>query len=270
VTQSGAIWLSDLQHANDPKELQLGEIAEQVLSELIEKEVDRPDWQAAYNQISFRLNRLRPRFGVHSFSLSLKSDQLPMWQEYTDRGRGYCIGFRPTAFNHMPVRVQKVAYVNPTDLQAIYLEIEEIARPLVGHHDDFLKEIAQVTQLLCRITSVKDDSWEHENEVRLIFSSMARPNDFEGKPSLPVALLPDGTNVYPDDPLLRERDGIKVPYFAKPFGRMRAGVWSPSGAIGSVIIGPNNSRSEDEVAQYLSDKGYVNFNVSKSRCSFRP
>lgn len=270
ITESGAIWLTDLQHANDPRELQLAKIIEQVMSELLEKTTQKPEWQDVYRQLHYRLQRLRQRFGMYSFSLSLKGDQLPMWQEYTDRGRGFCIGFRASAFNHMPLRVQKVAYAAPSYFGSIHPEIERIATPLVGHETEFIREIEPVTELLSLITSVKDDTWEHEAEVRLIFSSMARPDDFDGEPSIPVGLLRDGTAVYPADPLLRRRDGVSVPYFSKPFGRMRQGTWNPSRSIARVIIGPNNSRSVSEVEAYLVKIGYSDFEVVKSRCAFRP
>jgi hypothetical protein len=141
---------------------------------------------------------------------------------------------------------------------------------LVGTAGDLLNQIEPVTNLLCRITAVKEDSWQHEDEVRLIFSSMAKPSDFEDGPSFPVGMFRDGGFVYPADPLLRERDGVQVPYFSKPFGRLRNGLWDPSGAIQSVIIGPNNRRSVDEVSKYLQIKGYRGFDVVRSRCSFRP
>lgn len=270
ITGSGSIWLTDLQHANDPKELQLAEIIEQVMNELLDKASDLPEWQAVYRQLQYRLQRLRQRFGMYSFSLSLKGDQLPMWQEYTDRGRGFCIGFRGSAFNHMPLRVQKVTYATPSHLGSLHPEIERIAKPLVGHETDFIAEIGPMTELLSLITSVKDDTWAHEAEVRLIFSSMARPDDFDGEPPIPVSLLRDGTPVYPADPLLRMRDGLSVPYFSKPFGRMQQGTWDPSRSIARVIIGPNNNRSVSEVEAYLRRIGYRDFEVVTSRCAFRP
>jgi hypothetical protein len=270
ITESGSIWLTDLQHANDPKELQLAKIIEQVMSELLEKATDAPEWQAVYHQLRYRLERLRQRFGMYSFSLSLNGDRLPMWQEYTDRGRGYCIGFRASAFNHMPLRVQKVTYAAPTYLGSLHPEVERIAQPLVGHETDFIREVEPVTDLLSLITSVKDDTWEHEAEVRLIFSSMARPEDFDGGPLIPVGLLGDGTPIYPADPQLRKRDGLSVPYFSKPFGRVQQGKWDPSRSITRVTIGPNNSRSPSEVEAYLRKTGYRDFEVVKSRCAFRP
>jgi hypothetical protein len=270
ITESGSIWLTDLQHANDPKELQLAEIIEQVMNELHDKAADMPERQAVYRQLQYRLQHLRQRFGMYSFSLSLSGDRLPMWQEYTDRGRGYCIGFRASAFNHMPLRVQKVAYATPAYLGSLHPEVERIAQPLVGHEADLLREIEPVTELLSLITSVKDDTWEHEAEVRLIFSSMARPDDFDGEPIIPIGLLGDGTPVYTADPQLRRRDGISVPYFSKPFGRVQQETWDHSRSITRVTIGPNNSHSPSEVEAYLRKTGYRDFEVVKSRCAFRP
>jgi len=106
--------------------------------------------------------------------------------------------------------------------------------------------------------------------VRLIFASMAKPSGFEGGPSFPVEMYGDGRFVYPADPLLRERDGVQIPYFSKPFGRLRGGVWNASGAIQSVIIGPNNPRTVDEVAAAMQMKGYQGVGVVRSRCAFRP
>lgn len=270
ILGSGSIWLSDLQHANDPKELQLAELITQVMDELVENETTASEVKATYAYLRSRLESLRARFGMYSFSLSLRGDQLPMWQEYTDRGRGYCIGFRGSAFNHMPLRVQRVKYVGSEYLGSIHSEVVEIVRPFVGHENDLIREIEPVTRLLTLITSVKDEAWAHEDEVRLIFSSMAKPADFDGKPTIPVGLLRDGTEVYPADPLTRDRNGLQVPYFEKPFGRMRASTWDSSRAISHVLVGPNNSRSIDEVTEDLRAKGYKDFQVSRSRCAFRP
>ena len=270
ICATGSIWLTDLQHANDPKELQLATVIQQVMSELESDPKVPPVLRSVYRQLQSRLERLRSRFGMYSSSFSLNGDQLPMWQEYTDRGRGYCIGFRATAFNHMPLRIQRVVYANPSYFEAIHPQIEAIAAPLAGHHNDFLKEIEPITSILSLITSVKDDTWAHECEVRLIFSSMAKPADFDGEPMMPVSELRDGTPVFPADPAVRERAGVQVPYFSKPFGRMRGSQWDPSFAISHVLIGPNNQKSADEVAEGLHAKGYRGFEVARSRCAFRP
>ncbi|TAV05568.1 DUF2971 domain-containing protein [Rhizobium ruizarguesonis] len=271
ILGSGSIWLSDLQHANDPKELQLAEVIDNLMGELVAEETIAPELKATYARLQNRLQLLKARFGMYSFSLSLREDQLPMWQEYTDRGRGYCIGFRASTFNHMPLRVQRVRYVGGGHLGPIHSAIEEIASPFVGHEGDFVREVEPVTRLLTLITSVKDDTWAHEDEVRLIFSSMVKPADFDGQSMIPVGLLRDGTGVYPEDPLTRERNGVRVPYFSKPFGRMWASnLWDPSRAISHVVVGPNNNRSIDEITQDLRAKGYRDFQVTRSRCAFRP
>lgn len=270
ITESGAIWLTDLQHANDPKELQLAAVIDRTMSELVQMETTTPEIKSTYLQLQHRLQNLRSRFGMYSFSLSLRGDELPMWQEYTNRGRGYCIGFRASAFNHMPLRVQRVNYVAPNYFGAIHSLIDEIARPFVGHENNFLKEIEPITRLLTLITSVKDNTWAHEDEVRLIFSQTVRPSDFEGQPMFPISQLPDGTEVLPSNPLTRMRNGMQVPYFMKSFGRMRSSGWDASGAISHVFVGPNNSSPINLVNENLSTKGYRNFVVQKSRCAFRP
>jgi hypothetical protein len=272
ITSTGAIWISDLQHANDPKELQLAKVIDQVMSELAELETTAPELKAIYPYLQSRLQLAKSRFGMYSFSLSLRGDQLPMWQEYTDRGRGFCIGFRASAFNHMPLRVQRVRYVRHDYFGSIHSEIEEIVSPLVGDQGNVFKDIEPMTRLLSLITSVKDDTWEHEDEVRLIFSSMAKPSDYEkGETILPIGQLRDGTEVYPADPLIRERNGSQVPYFMKPFGRMRSpSEWDSSRAISQVIVGANNDRSIDQITEDLRKKGYSDFQVTRSRCAFRP
>jgi len=270
ITASGSIWLTDLQYANDPKELQLAEVIDGVMSEITDSGTTALAVKATYRHLKRRLHLLRPRFGMYSFSLSLRGDQLPMWQEYTERGRGFCIGFRASAFNDMPLRIQRVNYVRPDYFGSLHLKVEEISRPLVGNENDFMKEIGPVTSILAMITSTKDDTWAHEDEVRLIFSSMAKPIDFIGVPSFPVSILRDGTKVYPADPLVRERNGSQVPYFMKPFGRMRTSLWDCSRAISHVIIGPNNESTPEKIEDNLLKLGYRGFEVTKSRCAFRP
>lgn len=269
ITKSGSIWLTDLQCANDPKELQLAKVIETLMLELISASETDAELRATYEDLVPHLKRLRAKFGLNSFSLSLKGDQLPMWQEYTDRGSGFCIAFRATAFNHMPLRIQKVQYVSQYHLGSLHSRVESIVRPLVGHLTDQIAQIHTVSELLSLVSSVKDEPWQHEEEVRLVFSSMVRPEDFEPGMIMPISVLPDGTSVFPENPLLRERDGEQVPYYIKPFGRFNESKWNASGAIAQVIIGPNNTSSTNEMRDYLLGLGYKNFEVVHSRCAFR-
>lgn len=269
ITENGSVWLSDLQYSNDPKELQLVAVIETLMLELIRDPKTPADLRATYKSLVPRIQTYRPNLALNSFSLSLKGDQLPMWQEYTDRGRGFCIAFRATAFNDMPLRVQKVQYVSPDYFGLLHGQVEAIVRPLVGSDPNQIEQIINASQLFALATSVKDETWRHEEEVRLIFSSSARPGDFDpGKP-LPISLLQDGTPVFPENALYRERLGQKVPYHVKPFGRLRERKWDASGAIERVIIGPNNTCLITEVRDYLLGLGYRNFEVIQSRCAFR-
>lgn len=269
IAESRSIWLTNLQYANDPRELQLAAVIETLMLELIQDSKTSVGLRATYRSLIPGLQRQRTRSGFHSFSLSLKGDQLPMWQEYTDRGHGFCIAFRATAFNDMPLRVQKVRYVSPAYFGSVHGRVEEIVRPLAGGKHNQVQEAIAKSELLRLATSVKDDTWEHENEVRLVFACSVRPGDFNEESIWPVSMMPNGTPVLPEDPLYRERSGKKVPYHVKPFGHWREGKWDASGAIDRVIVGPNCTRSIGEVRDYLSWLGYRNFEVIHSRCTFR-
>jgi hypothetical protein len=264
ITANGSLWLSDLQHANDPKELQLAAVLDTVISQLIARS-NSPRERAAYASVKIDLSNMRNRFGMYSSSLSLKCDQLPMWQEYTDRGRGFVIGFRPSAFNDMPLRIQRVRYVAENYFDALHDDVSAIVAPLFGSHTDFVARIGPVTQLLTLITAVKDNSWQHEDEIRLLFSDMAKEPT-----GLPIGWLRDGTEVYTEAPQHRNRDGVDIPYFSKPFGRYRSRQWDTRGAISLVVLGPNNTSSIDDVSAKLKERGYRRFDVVRSRCAFRP
>ncbi len=269
ITESSSIWLSDLRFANDPKELQLAEVIETLMQELVCEPKTSVEVRSACEALGPRLRRFRNRGGINSFSLSLEADQLPMWQEYTDRGRGFCIGFRATTFNHMPLRIQKVEYVQEDYFGCLHDRVRALVHPLVGHEYDQIKQSLAASEILSLATSVKDHTWQHEKEVRLVFASMARPSDFEPGQRFQIAEFADGTPVYPEDPLYRGRDSEKVPYHVKPFGRLREGVWDASSAIETVIVGSNNVRAIDEVKDNLLGRGYKNFEVVQSKCVFR-
>ncbi|WP_368517501.1 DUF2971 domain-containing protein [Rhizobium sp.] len=268
ITANGSIWLSDLQHANDPKELQLSAVIDGVISELI-RDAPSASVRITYARMKTEMKRLAGRFGLYSFSLSLTSDRLPMWQEYTDRGRGYIIGFRPSSFSDMPVRVQRVKYVQPNYFGTLHSDIASIIAPLAGKAWNFLQSVEPVAQLLSLITATKDDTWRHEDEVRLIFSNLTDTNDKETR-SLPIAMRKDGSSIYSRPPLLRKRDGTDIPYYSMEFGRYRTARWDASGAIAQVIVGPNNPCTIEEVEDNLREKGYHGVSVQKSRCAFRP
>ena len=269
ITQNGSIWLSDLRFANDPKELQLADVIEMLMRNLIEDSATSADLRSACEALVPRMRHFRDRWGLNSFSLSLKADQLPMWQEYTDRGRGFCIGFRATAFNHMPLRIQKVLYVSDGYFGTVGDRVKALLNPLIGQDYNEVEQILASSRITSLATSVKDHSWQHEEEIRLIFSSTTRPTDFEPGRTFPIGELPDGTAVFAQEPLYRDRDGSVVPYHVKPFGHLRAGRWDASRAIKTVILGPNNTRSTDDVTGDLLGYGYRDFEVIRSRCAFR-
>lgn len=269
IIESGAIWMSDLRFANDPKELRLLSNLEHVLEQKALQTSCLPHHQAIYGALYQQIQKVRPKMGMCSFSLSLKSDQLPMWQEYTERGRGYCVGFKASAFNHMHLRVQKVAYVSPIYDNLIDAQVDQTLKPfLVSKTTAF--DIPLISgELACLATSIKDQSWAHEQEVRLLFSSVARVQDIDARFLLRMGQSRNAQDLLPATPEYRERDGHSVPFHIRPFGKRSENGWIPFGAITEVIVGPNNTKSPKEVSLYLQERGYLNVKVRRSDCAFR-
>ena len=270
ITGTGKIWLTDLQHMNDPKELQLYSVILSILDMLSEDPAVEAGMRSACSYMSMALIRAKPRFGLHSFSLSMQKDSLPMWQEYTNRGRGYCIGFRATAFNYMPLRIQKVRYVSSSYFSSVKDEVIEILKPYVKYSGDISSTSIYSGELMALVTSIKNKVWSHEKEVRLCFSSLAKPNEIGLNGNIAVGELHDGTPVYAEEAKIRDRNGVKVPYHVKPFGRYKDGTWSPYGAIEKIVIGANNEHSVSTVRDRLTSLGYKGFNVIMSECEFHP
>ena len=276
ITKSGSIWLTDLQYLNDPRELQLVAEISNLMLELSESSQTPYGLKIAYKKLVPRLEGVRPDLGLYSFSLSLKGDQLPMWQEYTARGHGFCIAFRSTAFNDMSLRVQKVSYLSSSRANSISDRLEKLIQPLIGldykpNQIDYRtgEPISTIIRILCLASSTKDDSWEHEEEVRLVMSCSPSLSRNTSVRNLPIGLLPNGVPVIAENPLYRQRNAQQIPYHVRSFGRWRKDVWDQSGAISQVIVGCNNSSSTDEITKYMMELGYRNFEVTRSKRLFR-
>lgn len=270
IVESGSVWLNDLQHSNDPKELQLATHLPDLIAELAKEEKDAQR-QTAYLQVGEKLQRLRERFGIYTFSLSRLGDKLPMWQEYTDRGRGYCVQFRPSAFNKMNLRIQRVQYVDAFFFDTLRSKVKDLIAPHVGVQVGTIESIQLITPIITLMTCVKNDAWVHEDEVRLVFSSMASPNDFKpNETKFPIGLGPDGSEIMPSFPEYRQSNGQNIRYFIQNFGRYLDGRWNSKRSIEKVILGCNNPFSVSETEEYMNDLGYLNFHVTRSECSFRP
>jgi hypothetical protein len=152
----------------------------------------------------------------------------------------------------MHLRIQRVRYISWDDDTALPGLVDAKVRHLFGHDAQQITNILTIAELFSLASATKDETWQHEDEVRLTFSSSARPSEFEGRTIFPIAVLPDGSPVLPEDPLYRDRHGVRVPYHMKHFGRWDGSKWNTSRAIAEIMIGPNNTESIDDVVNHMS------------------
>ena len=112
ILGSKTIWCTDLEAANDPRELKLGfQHFLEAVEYFCEKEPEG-DIGKFLATIATELEMGRARQQAFCACFSMLGDSLPMWREYGDSYRGVAIGFRPTAITSMPGRIQKVKYLN--------------------------------------------------------------------------------------------------------------------------------------------------------------
>jgi hypothetical protein len=267
ILNSKNIWCSDLEAANDPRELQLGfEHFMAALTFVREKEF-KGSAGVFLDRMKDDLARHR---GVHQAfcaCFSLVKDELPMWNEYGSNYSGVAIGFRPTAITSMPGRIQKVKYVNEDTAGDFRDVVREIANGFDQNHsfDDVTYWITAHTSALSAITALKHRSWAHEREVRFIHLQTRNPENTW----IPRAELSDGSPVYWQKPLSRQLRGARVEYKVFPFGRQKNRTYEYSRAIERVVVGPRCTLSTGEVKSELEKNGFENFEIEKSDCQIR-
>jgi hypothetical protein len=267
ILNSKTIWCSDLEQANDPRELKLG--FEHFIAAL--KFVRENEFKGSRGVFLDRLkDDLARHRGIHQAfcsCFSLVKDELPMWNEYGNNYSGVALGFRPTAITSMPGRIQRVKYISENTANDFREVVREIASGFDPCHtfDDIRYWITANTSALSAITALKHQSWAHEREVRFIHLQTRSPEDTR----IPRGELSDGTPVYWQKPLSRQARGNRVQYKAFPFGRYRNRVYEYSSAIDRVVIGPRCLLTEGEVKSELETNGFLNFQIEHSDCQIR-
>jgi hypothetical protein len=177
ILSSKEIWCSDLERANDPRELKLG--FEHFLAAI--KFVRENEFKGFAGVFLDRLkDDLARSHDVHQAfcaCFSLVKDELPMWNEYGSNYSGVAIGFRPTAITSMPGRIQKVKYVDEDTANDFRDIVREIASGFDPSHtfDDLTYWVTTRTSALSAITALKHRSWAHEREARFIHLQTRNP-----------------------------------------------------------------------------------------------
>lgn len=266
ILKSKSLWFSDLTAMNDPREIQLG--FEHFVAAL--KDVRHSEYRGYrgffLSVLAGRLVATRNSTQAFCCCLSLAGDQLPLWNEYTSYA-GLSIGFRKTAMNDIPARIQRAHYLDEDTPGAFRRKVLEIAAPFDpdGTNHDEAYWIGAGAEAYAAITALKHDSWAYEREVRVVhMQPIERPSA-----DLTDALEPELQDSMWVQPLFRTRGTTQIPYLSFPFGRARDGERRHKWAIERIIIGPKCSMSEAEVRELLHSEGYENVEVARSNCQIR-
>ena len=207
--------LFNVRHMNDPREGRM-------IFELLENK----------GRIVKRPSGLNDRTKYENINVFLKSflgidrnkqgvvERLPMWVQYADEGKGCCIVLNNKTFKG--IRLRKIFYISNNgkcsnepemddminELIDAYVELLKIVKTSTGHFrtDAYLREIDQVVQYwVSKIAYLfKHDSYEHENEYRLIENiSEDNINEIkEIKGEVPKAFIYSHTKSYVNEVIL--------------------------------------------------------------------
>lgn len=268
IIKSGNLWFNDLRASNDPREIIFP--TEELMSAIKKFDVESipPEEREIKMQISLNLFQQLKTLKVFSVSLTPNSDDRVFWQEYGNQGSGLSIAFRPRSLIDMPVRIQKVNYIDENEndvFEKVYkLQLEKIAGYDVESFP-LTNEIDIVVELISEIYSTKHSSWSDEREVRLTFAF--GPFDPKDEP-IEIAQLPNGESILNKPPLERDTGNKILQYREFQYGKFNNGKYNKSGAISDVIVGCNCRLSIAEVDEILVENGFTNFSVAKSKCVF--
>lgn|GEM_PF-1302124 len=271
IISSKQLWLSDISSTNDPRELNLGQA---MIIEAI-KHLRDNDFRG---ENGFILSILAGKITGYlnggrlmSCSFTRDGDSLPFWNEYAAKYTGLSLGFRPAALRAMPVRIQKIDYLNP-EIQGELIDfLRQLLLPLVKKQVDLnsIDSIPIISEIVARIVHLKHNTWSFEDEIRIshAVANLDDADEVEGI-TFPSSITPDEVPYYSN---LRQRtvNGKVVSYVPIWYGRFEKGKYNPSRALERVILGPNCELAIEEAEDMLFSNGFKDFGVIRSDCQIR-
>jgi Protein of unknown function (DUF2971) len=266
IVGSGQLWLSDLSTSNDPRDIHLGI---ETVRRIVEGILSEPSLSWKFFDVSKLTDNVIKYFNhsrCYTVCFTSHQDNISMWREYADAGRGFVIGFRPRAISDMHGRIYRVRYIDETSDDQIRSAILDVldAR-LYSSNDDVFRAVSISTGLISIVASIKHNTWSYENEVRLTLAASDEPHP-EG---IPLSQYPDDTPFDWRASQARPRGNEEIRYHSLPFGRFSDGRNDPSSAISEIVVGPNSSWSDGDVRQLLETHGFSKFKILRSVCAFR-
>ena len=240
----------DLYHMNDKTELMHGYF-------LFKTMLKESDMSAEQQQLILStFNDIKNRFMLLSISFSKTPDQLSQWRGYADDGKGFCIGFKASELENLPVNILKVEY----DIDNQCRLIANAINILNDNFED--KSYNIIAGLMELFALLKNKSFSEEHEYRLVHSVFI-DIDNEGGIYDIWKLDKNYRDYIKDDIRFRIVDNVPTPYVDLFFNIHNR---EP---ISNVIIGPKNNSEEIDVHLFLKSNNIKGVNVSISTSSYR-
>jgi hypothetical protein len=252
IIKNESVWLTSLSLSNDAME---GHLARKLFLTMIQgnehTSVERTQLEKVIKIFEEKIDGL-------GFCLSSKYDQLSQWRGYGDDGKGFCIGFDREDLekninslrrsHDNDVFLMEVLYKHE-DHQSLIFDVlkflkENLLRDNIGmvnkqHKPATVNEI--VLKLARALYQIKSQAFEEESEFRLFTFYENSDNDIQFKPS--------GNLLTPYWELMLERVDKK--------------------SVGKVVLGPKNITPINLVEKFLSNHGFHNVEVVKSKATYR-
>lgn len=162
--ENGCIWFSRAELLNDPYEGKA-----MLLDRNKIREASVPDEVIDIYESMFGLDDL----GLACFSGS-GYDNLPLWAYYANRSKGFCI-----EYNVINKKAIHEVFYEPKRIKIgnIFLEIVKNARNAM-EGDLYSKTIVDSSiMILMQSLYMKDVTWKHESEYRIIYPSVSAPGE---------------------------------------------------------------------------------------------
>lgn len=255
IIQNKKLWLSSVYNLNDYKEIHW--INDKVTKKL--EQIRDKDNFAKYKLFDYLFKKQLPNVYIASFSQG--GDLLSQWRAYANDGHGVAIGFNTDYFktNKMVVATEVLYDENKQEE-----EIDEIFKPL----EEFSNSVSlkdKKFKLLCEevITKInnlaaksKNELFKEEQEVRLIHNPIIIDDKVNKKFIFKNNL---------SEMKFRAVCGNLIPYFELDFSKDEGDILP----IVEIVKGPKNMFIDKEIKIFLSNNGFYNVPLEKSKSSYR-
>lgn len=267
ILESKSIWLTDIEHMNDPSELKHGlSFPIDYLEELVQTSQNTLERIFTSAIRTVLTEKISHRYIFYVTSFSFDGDHLNQWRAYADNGRGYCIEISKDVFLPENLGASKLQPLSVYVMQYGDSKIKSRQRKVIkdalqvlksipspenlpsDQRKAFLKNLSAtcVTELIMNSMDVKNIAYKTEREVRL--------------------LLVHGVTRARQGSKIRVKDGSFVPYH--PFNLTAGNVGNKF--LNSITVGPA-ARADAELAlnKLLRTLNYSEIPIKRSKIPYR-